>query len=183
MSFAFSLFYWRQRWWQQLSLTVDTHIKAVLDRLKYLNGHFPICHAQWSRFRLSAVFKNSLHMVLKQIFCCYICRFECWLKFLCHVSLSVLYWFSWIHVFVLLCVLSLKRISFQWLSCTNKGHMNTKQRYPHLSLFSAHGPLTFTLRGDGLCVPSSLKPLMPTAYRIWVHDSHTVAQMSDHVKL
>ncbi len=87
-----------------------------------------------------------------------------------HVSLAaVLYRFSWIRILFLLCMLSLKRISFQWLSCTNKGHMNTKQRYPHLSLFSAHGPLTFTLRGGGQCVPSSLKPLVPTAYFLGVH--------------
>ncbi len=66
-------------------------------------------------------------------------------------------------------MLSLKRISFRWLSCTNRGHMNTKQRYPHLSLFSAHRSLTFTLRGDGQCVPSSLKPLLPIAYFLGVH--------------
>lgn len=127
--------------------------------------------AYWSCFIVSAVSKNKFYVVLKWIFCCYICGWECWIKIPMSYALVsvVLYWFSWIRIFVLLCMLSLQRISFQWLSCTNKGHMNTEQRCPHLSLFSAHEPLTFTLRGDGQCVPSSLKPLMPTACLVWVH--------------
>lgn len=39
--------------------------------------------------------------------------------------------------------------------------MNAKQQYSHLSLFSPHGPLTFSLRGDRRCVSSCLKPLLP----------------------